>query len=312
MGAPNLPRSLAAALAAVGLLAACSAVPASSDDVASRSVQHALGSTEVPDDPQRVAMVSGYSADLIALDVPQVAYSLGDDAAAAFAADLADAVDVGGAAEPNLELLLNADPDLIIGAAPLHSEIYSQLSAIAPTVMVEAEAMDWRERLLTVAEVVGRSDAANQLLAEFDESTEQARERVQSAIGPDETVMFLRVLPDEFRIYGPNRQSAGEILHGPLGLTFPAVEGLDGDEAALSVAIEVLPQINPDHLFVLDQTEGSGFTTTSIWQGLDAVRNGNVYPVTTYPWVQGRDIVGYPQVVEEAVAALTGAGTDAT
>ena len=47
--------------------------------------------------------------------------------------------------------------------------MYDQLSEIAPTVMIQLEALNWKEDIRTLAQVFGREDAADQWISAYEE-----------------------------------------------------------------------------------------------------------------------------------------------
>ena len=85
--------------------------------------------------------------------------------------------------EVPIEAIAAADPDLVLAPYSGITEAeYDQLSQIAPTVAPpgEAWATPWRETVEIVGEALGRSDDAEQLLADIDASVaEQAAEHPQ-------------------------------------------------------------------------------------------------------------------------------------
>ena len=55
----------------------------------------------------------------------------------------------------DIEAVMNLDPDLII-ISTVQEKMYDQLSEIAPTVMIQLEALNWKEDIRTLAQVFGR------------------------------------------------------------------------------------------------------------------------------------------------------------
>lgn len=200
-------RPAAALAAALTLLTGCgsSSAGGSADEGGdTRTVSHALGSSEVPAEPGRIVPLDGiYTADLLVLGLEpaglgdQVAYQLQPYAELApEVADLAEVPTFGDPYEPNLEALTALDPDLIVGDEFM-ADLYADFSAIAPTVAVTYIGNGgWRERFPDVAAAVGQEDAVEEIDAEYQAELDAVPDAAR-----EEVVAFVRADPDgSFRI----------------------------------------------------------------------------------------------------------------
>ncbi|MBR5869328.1 MAG: ABC transporter substrate-binding protein, partial [Clostridia bacterium] len=115
----------------------------------------------LPKDPQRVACMIGSFADVWVLAGGEVA-ATAKDAWDDFGLDLPEAVNIGKIKEPNVELLLSADPDLVIASAGTASnvELLGTLEGAGiPVVYFEIETFsDYLEMLKVCTDLTGRDD----------------------------------------------------------------------------------------------------------------------------------------------------------
>lgn len=111
-------------------------------------VNHAMGATKVPVNPQRIVTLDGAIENVLALGGKPVVTVLNgslDEQPAYLRGSLADVKLLGSFEQPNLEKILALKPDLILGEKGISENIYPQLSQIAPTVLAEYNASDsWK------------------------------------------------------------------------------------------------------------------------------------------------------------------------
>jgi iron complex transport system substrate-binding protein len=263
-----------------------------------RAVEHALGKTEVPEDPERV--VSVYTgpdlAHLLALGEKPVAaaalYASGPPFDPSLPEGSTEGVEPlrfpGG--EVDLEKVAALRPDLIVGQDYAIEGVYDELSQIAATVATPWTDGAWREDFLFVGGVLGKRARAEELLAGLDADVRAAGERLG---GQRTTVSMATVQPDGVWIYNENA-FAGEIL-GEVGI--PVVSGLEeddfGEEHRASVSLERLPAANGDALFMLQdprffgEEEYEEARSQPLWDSIPAVKGGRVYTVNAMTWYIG-------------------------
>lgn len=150
-----------------------------------RTVAHAYGDTEIAEAPVRVATVSWVNADVsLALGVVPVGMPRNSFGANANGTtDWFDAAleETGGQMPElysetdgiNTEALAALEPDVILGAySGMTAEQYETLSKIAPTIAMPegdvAFGTPWQESTRLIGEALGRSDAAEELIADVE------------------------------------------------------------------------------------------------------------------------------------------------
>jgi len=168
-------------------------------------VKHALGKTEIPVDPQRIVVLNPYALldYLLALDVSPVGSTGGEGLDeypfGYWLRDRTEGIEpVGGTIEPDLEKVAAGEPDLIL-SNPWQEDIYKELMQIAPTVAVPLNYSDYEEEFRYVAELVGRSEEAEAVIAAHHARLEEFRE-ASSEVLEDTEVSVIRVFPDSVRI----------------------------------------------------------------------------------------------------------------
>ncbi|MEH1827094.1 MAG: ABC transporter substrate-binding protein [Nostoc sp.] len=132
-----------------------------------RIVKHAMGTTAVPQYSQRFVSLHAYATEAaIALGVKLT----GTTKKLAPQLKLDDIIDIG--LPPNIEKVLALKPDLLIGnmgAGGTEPESYTLWSHIAPTVFFDMRAIaDWKRPFLVVAEALGKTEQAKQVVAQYD------------------------------------------------------------------------------------------------------------------------------------------------
>lgn len=265
-----------------------------------RVIAHAMGETVVPHQPRRVVIL-GAIADVLALGIQPVgASTLGiaqrDDAGelASFIGDQAgDITLVGHTAQPNLEAIAQLQPDLIMGAKGVHDGIYRQLSRIAPTVVIDiSQGVDaWQRYFKTAAEALGKSAAAEALLAEYEQRLAAFQQAMGDRLATTE-VSVARFRPNVFRAY-MSGSFAGAVLQDA-GVVRPEYQAQD--KAFENLSLEQISQIDGDVLFVMqdssDQSMLARVKQSPLWSQLNAVQQGNVYEVSLEAWFLNAGIVG--------------------
>lgn len=237
-----------------------------------RTISHVLGDTVVPAIPQRVVAVSDFiDLDyLLALDAPPVTYGFTNawnSGAMPWQGAAADIPSFDASVEPQLEKIIEAQPDLIVAMQSVE-DIYDQLSTIAPTIVLGWDT-EIRSGLRLVAAALGRDDQAEARLAEVDTLVAAGRDTLTPYAGRALMVGFQYA--DTLYIWGP--EAAGSKLFLDLGLNFVGSEDpfltaasleqwhlLDDAEILLSIASD------PDGLA---QQEAS-----PLFRGLPAVQAG--------------------------------------
>lgn len=211
------------------------------------TIKHALGTTRVPGEPQRIVVTNPYSLFdyLLALGVKPIG-STGDQAAdypfASWLKGRTHGVEVvGDVEELDLERIAALHPDLIL-ADPWREEDYPRLARIAPTVAVPLDYTDYEKELRFVARVVGREARAQQVIDAHHEKL-AALKRDLGASAP--VVSVARLFPDSGQIEG--RSYVPTLIHAA-GLKRPAAHEKDPD--GLKFSLERLSVIDADQLFV--------------------------------------------------------------
>lgn len=249
-----------------------------------KTITHALGTLDVPVDPQRIVILSATTEDsalalgLLPVGVNGVPYGRGRRGPAPHLADRLGDTPLVNAHFMNIrmESILPLRPDLILGAEG-HAIKYDALSRMAPTALYRSFHYpdSWDEALRDLAQVTGRTAQAEEVLREYRDLVTKTRQ----AIGTPGSVVFVQATPKTIRLTGKSDHGMGQLLYGDLGL--PAGPGVpSGRTAALS--LEMLPTLNPDHI-ILDlppaaSGDASGLEDLSVWKNLKAVREGRVYP----------------------------------
>lgn len=257
------------------------------------TVEHALGTTEVPVEPARIVALGGiYAANLISLGLTPAAAADDIDVQLGMVEellpedlDLGEIERIGDPYEPNLESIAAVEPDLILGDE-FHEEIHDQLSGIAPTVLVEYISNGgWRERFLDVAQVVGRTGRAREVEAEY--------ERVISGL-PDHlrwnTVAFIRPDAGQFRIDSTSEAFPGSVAEDAGIPILDAPDGVgefDKGSGFVTVSGERLDLVGAADLIVVpdfrllgeDDSSLAQFERNPLWETLPAVQQGQVLRV---------------------------------
>lgn len=244
-----------------------------------RTVETDKGPVEIPADPKKIVS-DYYLGEMLAVDTkPVIAspYALNNP----FLADYVDGIEALNttSAETSLEMIAEAQPDLII---TITEADYDKYSKIAPTVYIEDGKRSDEELFRYIADLVGKSDEADAYIADFNERAEAAKDEIQDIVG-DRTVSILEVWPQEVYTMGSHFARGGSILYDIWGLKAPeAIQEtmVDGDGTYEVISVEALPEYAGDYILygVLADTDSSYVEDSQLWNNLDAVKNGLVMP----------------------------------
>ncbi|MFB9277134.1 ABC transporter substrate-binding protein [Cohnella cellulosilytica] len=238
-----------------------------------------------------VSLSMPHTSNLLALGIkPYGAVTQGGKNFLPHVADmLTGTVNLGNSQEPNLEAIVAAAPDLIIGQDELLKDNREAIEKIAPLYSLPAFGeLTWRDQLVKLGEETGRSEQAEAFLAEYDEKLAAIKDKVRQTVG-EGTVMVLRVMPKELRLYGMDR-SYGSLLYQDLGLNpVPGLEKLP--EGPQSISRELLPEYDADHILLEVSSSDDAqqlykeLQGSEIWKSMTAVKNGNVHMIEQQPWL---------------------------
>ncbi|ODT82601.1 MAG: iron siderophore-binding protein [Pelagibacterium sp. SCN 64-44] len=255
-----------------------------------REITHAMGVTEVPDNPQRVVILTNEGTEaLLYLGVVPVGAAQswsGDPWYDHIGEPLADTVPLGTELAVNLEILATLEPDLILGTKVRQEAIFPQLSAIAPTVMTETIGGEWQDNLQFYADALGKTAEGEAAIAGFTERTQKIHDALGDAV--NEEISMIRFSPNRTRIYYKDTFSG--LALSQIGFKRPAAQ--DKDEFATEVTKERIPEMEGDRIFYFSDDLNSDEATANLndwlndplWLNLEGVKAGKAQRVSEIIW----------------------------
>lgn len=252
-------RTAVAAAAAASLLAltACggqpAAAPSASSDTSAvdsqfpKTIEHPMGTAELKTAPKRIVTLDpSYTDAALALgaDVAgYVIYRKGDAAFPSYLGDVSaqtkDAANLGSLAEPSLDKILEAQPDLIISAKVRHEALYPQLAKIAPTIMSVSTGPTWKENIVLLGDAIGKKDKAEEIIQAYKDRAKKVGAAIL-AKNPGLTYSYVRFAgEDTARLYS-STSFFGEIMTDA-GIPRPAGQPDSKEKIFVPLSQEQLP-----------------------------------------------------------------------
>lgn len=254
-----------------------------------------MGETCVPVNPQRIIAVNENVLEaVLALGMKPIAAgepNLLGSRARHLARRLEGIASIGKESQLNLERMVLLNPDLILGFT-ITPENYKLFSQIAPTVNLEYDQVSWKEALLRFGEILGKSQQAEQLLAQYKERVDKFRVAMGKRLKKTEVSVvrfYAGYQTSEFRT---RFSFPGSILED-VGLPRSAAQrrATRHNEPYVQVSLERIDLLDGDVIFAaLDPGSESSFErfqTSPLWQTLRAVKNNQVYTVDSGYWIFG-------------------------
>jgi len=281
------------------------------------TIEHKYGTTEIPQEPQRVVTVGLTDHDaLLALGITPVGVTdwYGDQPHATWpwAQDElgnAEPVVVGDATELKFEEIAALEPDVILGLySALTKEDYETLSQIAPTVAQPGEHVDygipWQELTRTVGQVAGQSEKADDLVNGVEERFAEVRADHPEFEGASSAI----ATPYE-GIYVYSADVANGRVLASLGFELPGELAEEiGSEDGINLSEERVELLDVDLLVWLDATEGQGPIGASLYEQLDVHTEGREVLLDSASDLGGAmsfsSVLSLPYVLDELVPMI--------
>lgn len=273
-----------------------------------REITHAMGVTDVPDNPQRIVVLTNEGTEaLLAIGITPVGAVqswLGNPWYDHVADQLADVTVLGTESAVNLEVLVSLEPDLILGNKQRHEKIYEQLSAIAPTVISERLRGDWKINLELYSDAVGKADEGKAVLAAFDGRVAALHNALGASL--EEEISIARFLAGQTRIYF--KDSFSGLILEEIGFARPATQ--DKPEFAEEITKERIPEFEGDRLIYFTYDTGNGeanaqatdWLADPLWLNLEVVKAGKVHAVSDAIWNTAGGIIAGNLLLDDVEA----------
>jgi len=258
-----------------------------------RTVEDALGNkVTLEEKPERVAILDfGFMETMFALNTTPIASTFAMRSLNGFGtlqpyALEAQVEELGEAKAPNLEMLVELEPDLIIMTAEaehLDMELYESASRIAAVVAFDSA--DWKEQVNAFAQCLGEEETAEEFIENIEALIVRSREALAGYSDKTVALLFERSSnKSNFVITGSAENPMWFDKEEGLGLTPPSGYPKTGE----LVSLEGLAALDPDYIFLFGSlgSEENDYAqsylseeaqSSSVWQSLTAVKDGHVY-----------------------------------
>ena len=279
------------------LLAGCApstAPGASSGDTAGESTQQETQAVTFTDDlgrqvtvenPQRVAVLIGSYADIWCLaGGKDTLVAAADDAWTSFDLGLGeDVANLGGVKETNLEVLLAAQPDLVLASSNTAAQVdllpTLEQAGLNVAYFMVSNFDEYLHMLDICTQITGREDCYEQYGQALEEQVEQARQR---ADGSQPKVLYVRATGSSCKVKNSQDSVLGEML-----ADLDCINIADSQSSLLEqLSLEVILQEDPDFIFAVLQgsdptdaqrTLDETLLSNPAWQSLTAVKEGRFF-----------------------------------
>lgn len=269
------------------------------------TVTDVRGEVEIPAEPKRIVDLSGNS-DILSLIGYKVIGTANSDAydytkfpsyleetlqgAEILGYSMQDTMDV--------EAVMNLNPDLII-ISTVQEKMYDQLSEIAPTVMIQLEALNWKDDVKAFAEVFNKEAEADTWLADYELKAKEAGDAIKAEYGEDTTYLSFLASGGQFFVF--DGAGFGNVLYEDMGLAKPEGMPAQTDISLPVVTYEGLAAIQSDYIFLIATDEDlAELEKNAIWNSLPAVKEGHVVVLGASPYFnQGYSPIGRELLVNE-------------
>lgn len=325
----GLTRTSMAALIAIGALGLSACGTSDAEDAGADNGNNASGDTievtdmagdthEVPTDPTSVVATDNrvfrtlaeWDVDLSAAPVDLMPDNL--DVVKKYTEN-DDILNIGNHREPDMEMFTAAEPDLVINGqrfSQYGEDIANAIDDGVPIVNTDVETetgeidQEFRDQITLLGEVFGHEDEADQLVSDFDEALDRAKE----AYDPEMTVTGLVTSGGDINYAAPTTGRAVGPLYDIVEMT-PALED-DGssDHQGDDISVEAIAAANPDYLIVMDRDAAVGdddsagakelIEESEALQDVPAVANDNIYYMPSDFYVT-EDIQNYTTVLND-------------
>lgn len=278
-------------------------------------MEHILGKIEVPAEPQRVLGLF-VEDEMSALGVkPIMQYSSGTYYQTYLEDYLKDVPKLDTAAF-NFEAIMAAQPDLIILGFQGWADggTYEKLSKIAPTYVFTGSEIqypqNWKKNLLTVADLLGKTEQAQDVIKKREAETKLAKEQLQVAAKGKTAAMIRIHASKEMRLYGGPGGQVGTALYGdfelePAPIVRKLAWGEDMDIQAISM--ETIPQMDADYIFLAvdegREEQATELKESKLWKTIPAVKQGHVYEVRGDVWITNGPLA-YEKKMQDVMKAI--------
>ncbi|MFW9264285.1 ABC transporter substrate-binding protein [Nostoc sp. CALU 546] len=301
-------RCLVLMLLIIGLITACShhtvkntVSPTNLASKDCRVVQHTMGETCVPINPQRIVTFSLPTlGNAIALGVKPLGSTYVDMLDEhTYLEGKVEGINSLGISSPNLEKILLIKPDIIIGWNA-EKQFYPLLSQIAPTVLFNWQNKTWRELFDFVTQVLGKQEAAQQAWEHYH----QRVEKLKAALGDrykNKEISLVFLAPGV--IFSETKNSFPDFILQDVGLQRPQAQNAIAPSAQLYISIEELEKADGDVIFVGTLTDDSQnfleeLKEKPLWKHLRAVQQNHVYPINYLTW-RGGNLLAADAVIDD-------------
>jgi len=269
------------------LISAVSCAKEDTDDVY-LSFTDALGrEVKLEKKPERVAALIGSFADMWMLSGGTLV-AAAEDAFEDFGIEKGNAVSIGGAHSPSLELLLSADPDFVLASASTESNIALEDALTSAGIVVAYFDVDGFEEYLSalriMTDITGKKDLYKLNGTDIAREIEIVKtEFAASGISDTERrILLLRASSGSVKAKGSEGTVLGEML-ADMGF----VNIADSDTSLLeNLSVEAVIKNEPYRIFAVTMGNNTDaakasieamITENSAWNGLAAVREGRVH-----------------------------------
>jgi iron complex transport system substrate-binding protein len=236
--------------------------------------QSETGPIEVPADPKKVILLSGFTGNVIDLGVTIVGVDVWSKNNPTFKDELKDVEEVS---DENLEKIIELEPDLIIGLSNIKN--LDKLKEIAPTVTYTWGKVDYLTQHLEIGKLLNKEKEAQAWVDDFKTRAQTAGEEIRAKIGEDATVSFFEAYDKDLYVFGNNWARGTEILYQAMNLKMPEkVKEMALKSGYYTISAEVIPEYAGDYMILSKYAEAdSSFQETETYKNIPAVKNKRVF-----------------------------------
>ena len=237
--------------------------------------------------PQRVAALIGSFADIWMLAGGDIC-AAAEDAWEDFGLELEDAVNIGGAHSPSLELILSAEPDFVLASASTASNVEMRNTFESAGITVayfDVDCFDDYLQMLDICtDITGRKDLFEQNGVALQKQIDTLKTDFEQENLADEekTVLLIRVSAGLIKAKGSEGTILGEML-SDIG----CINIADSDSGLMeTLNAESVISRDPHRIFVVTMGDDEQKATDNLnrmlednpaWGELEAVKQGRIH-----------------------------------